>query len=512
MFRITSEPLVPVVMHCAGAGGFVSFEGKIRDHHQGREVLALEYEAPQDLAEAEGRQLLLEAAERFGLLSVEAIHRVGRLEIGETAVWIGVAAAHRREAFEACEWILDALKRRVPIWKKEHYADGDSGWVGADAAPSAAPVNEASFYGRQIRLEEVGDVGQQHLRDARVLVVGVGGLGCAALPYLAAAGVGTIGVCDFDRVDATNLHRQTLFGAADVGKPKAELAATRIARQNPFIEANAHVCRLTPSNAEALLKGYDLVLDCTDNFRTKFLLNDLAVRHAKPLVQASIHRFEGQIHLYDPSSNAGCLSCLWPEAPTDGCVGTCAEIGVLGVVPGVFGALQANEAIKYLLGFPDILSRSLLLMDLQTYAVHHLDRPRNPECPVCGCGGHTRLSLEVDMSELSKEESLNLVILDVRELDEERPRLDFGVDDWRHFPLSKFEEGIEGLNPNRSYLTVCKSGLRSYRAVEMLRERGFTNVRSLAGGVEGNCQLASTPPHTSSRTSSSETAGRRGHG
>lgn len=485
MFVLTRQPIVPPPLAAAGAGGFVSFDGKVRNEHQGRPVVALEYEAFDELAGAEGDRLLAEATARYGLLAAQCIHRVGRLAVGESAVWIGVAAPHRREAFEACEWLLDQLKRRVPIWKKEHFADGDSGWIGSDVTPGEAPVTAENYYGRQTCLREVGAAGQAKLAAARVLVVGAGGLGCAAIPYLAAAGVGTLGICDFDRVEASNLHRQVLYGARDVGRPKAALAARFAQRLNPLIAVRAHPERLTAANAAGLLGDYDLVLDCTDNFATKFLLNDTAVALAKPLVQASVYQLEGQLHVYAPAAAGGCLRCVWPETPPEGCVGTCAEAGVLGVVPGVFGALQAAEALKFLLGWGTLLSDGLLLLDLATLTTTRIRRVANPHCPTCGrAAGTPPPPAPVELDAWAPGRDLaGWTVVDLREAHEARPEVALGTPAWRHHPLSRLDDWLGTLDRGQPCLFVCARGVRSSQLVHRLRREGWTQAYSLAGGA-----------------------------
>src|SRR5687767_5633111 len=210
------------------AGGFASFEGRVRNANEGRAVTALEYEAFEELAVAEGARIVEDAIGRHGALAARCVHRLGRLEVGDVAVWIGAVAPHRAEAFAACRDIIDAVKHRLPIWKKEHYADGDSGWVNC-AHPEGTHVRPCAFdYARQAALPEVGARGQARLAESTVLVVGAGGLGCAALASLAGAGVGELLIVDHDRVQASNLHRQPLFTVADVGRPKAEAAAGRL--------------------------------------------------------------------------------------------------------------------------------------------------------------------------------------------------------------------------------------------------------------------------------------------
>lgn len=466
MFRLTNEPITPPEFDEQSAGGFVSFEGKVRSHNEGRSVIRLEYEAFGPLAETEGSKLLEEATKMFGLLRAETIHRTGMLELGETAVWIGVAAPHRKEAFNACEYIIDELKKRVPIWKKEHYAEGDSGWIGITEQNA---VTER--YRRQVNVPEMGEEGQRRLADARVLVVGAGGLGCAALPYLAAAGVGTIGVCDGDAVEESNLHRQILYGPADQGYGKARVATAALRRMNPSIKVCEHSERLSSSNVADLVRDYDLIIDGTDNFATKFLLNDACCAAGKPLIVASLHRFEGQLCVVVPGSNGGCLRCMWPEAPYDGCVGTCAEDGILGVVPGAFGVLQANEAIKLIIGMPSPLTDHLLLFDLRDYTTLQVSRTRRDSCPGCE-GRQAENSIDLDWR---TAQELNLAGIDIREPWEGPTPVHL-----RSVPMDSVRSE---LTPEMRVILVCQRGQRSSALARELRAEGYSQVYSLLGGV-----------------------------
>lgn len=484
MFKLTHDPIVPPPMSVPGAGGFVSFEGKVRDRNEGRAVVRLEYEAFAPLAESEGSRLLEEAVAAYGLLEARAIHRVGMLEIGESAIWIGVAAPHRAEAFKACAHLMDAIKARVPVWKKEHYADGDSDWIGVHDAET--PSIDPEIYRRQTILPEVGLAGQERLRNARVLVVGAGGLGCAALPYLAAAGVGTIGICDGDLVEPSNLHRQVLFGPADRGLAKAEVAAQSIRRMAPWTRVVVLDRRLDADTAAIVVSQFDLVIDGTDNFAAKFALNDACVAQGIPLVQASLHRFQGQLLVVDPSSDGGCLRCMWPEAPYDGCVGTCAEEGVLGVVPGVFGVLQANEAIKQILDLPGTLSDRLLLLDLQDLDQRVVIRKRRPDCPACGAGIHVD---QVDVSP-ARAQQMGLRAIDIRESDEEGA-LPASVEAVKA-PLSDLERLVETARQAGPCVLICAHGIRSARAARWLRGSGI-EAYSLIGGVDALERASSGP-------------------
>ncbi len=317
------------------------------------------------------------------------MHRVGSLGLGDVAVWVGVSAAHRDEAFRACRFIIDEVKHRVPIWKKEHYVNGDSGWVNCErcAMPAAHERNAQCHtthrtstharttprshprptpdYSRQIALREVGAEGQARLRAASVLVVGAGGLGVPVLQYLAGAGVGRLGIVDADRLEPSNLHRQTWYALADCGQRKI-LARRRARARAESRGARGSACAAPrcPATPNGCAAGHDLILDCSDNFTTKFLLNDLALRTGKPVLFASVYQYEGQLQLVRGDDATACLRCVWPEATRDGLVGNCAEAGVLGPVPGVFGSLQALEALKLLLGLPGLKPDEMLIFDL----------------------------------------------------------------------------------------------------------------------------------------------------
>ncbi|MEQ1821361.1 MAG: ThiF family adenylyltransferase [Fimbriimonadaceae bacterium] len=474
MFRIQTEPISPMPMEHDGAGGFVTFEGKVRNRNDGQPVLRLEYEAYAPMAESEGEKILNEAKSVFGLLEVKACHRVGVLEIGETAVWIGVASPHRGDAFRACAFVIDEIKRRVPIWKKEHYVSGPSEWIGCHQSDLVDSSHE--LYRRQTVLPEVGADGQAKLSAAKVLVVGAGGLGSASLPYLAAAGIGTIGICDGDQVELSNLHRQVLYAYGDNGLPKASVAATRLRRQNPYIsvvEINNH---LTAENGEELVGEFDVILDGTDNFATKFLLNDLCVRLGRPLIQASLHQFEGQIMVVDPASNGGCLRCIWPEAPYDGCVGTCAEAGVLGILPGAFGVLQANEVIKVILGMEGVLHSELLTLDLRNYETNRIRRKKYQNCPNCGNGHATTDCLDLTAAEAFTN---GYALLDIREPEEWEP---IPILPGHRIPLSKPAELRQFVGENQPCVLVCQRGMRSAALVRELRGFGI-EVYSLIGGI-----------------------------
>jgi adenylyltransferase/sulfurtransferase len=469
------------------AGGFATFEGRVRNRNEGRAVTGLEYEAFEALAVAEGEHVVAEAVARHGALSARCVHRVGRLEVGDVAIWVGVAAPHRAEAFAACREIIDAVKHRLPIWKKEHYADGDSDWVNCAHAHAVGPAVARFDYSRQAALPEVGPEGQARLAAARVLVVGAGGLGCAVLASLAGAGVGELVIVDHDRVQPSNLHRQPLFAAADAGRLKVEAAAERLAAYNPTVRLRPVPQRFDADSAEELIAGVDAVVDCTDNFATKFAVNDAAMHAGVPAVLASVYQYEGQLQVVRADRGGSCLRCQWPEATRDGLTGNCEQAGVLGPVPAVLGQLQALEVLKLLLDLPGQLSDELLLVDLLVHGQRRLAAPRNPDC-AAGC---VRLGVaapaappeDVDVEmPLAAAVAAGYRIVDIREpMECEFEPLPLAGQ--LSLPLGRLLDGGLKVDAERRYLLVCAHGVRSHAAAEFLRARGHANVWSLAGGL-----------------------------
>ncbi len=336
-------------------------------------------------------------------------------------------------------------------------------------------------YSRQILLPEVGPEGQKKLQGAKCLVVGAGGLGSPAILYLAAAGIGTLGICDGDKLEESNLHRQPIYAAKDVGKSKADLAAERARDLNPQIKVISHPFRLSVENAAALFSQYDFVLDCTDNFRTKFLLNDAAYLFRKPLVRASIYQFEGQMQTYLPKRGDACLRCLWEDVPQEGCVGTCQQVGVLGPVPGYFGLLQAVETIKFFLGLPLLGASEILFVDLIRYAQQTISFTRKARCVLCGENPSIHNLNEKELWEIDRSDFRNgsFTLVDIREPDE--VAADPCKEKCLKMPLSAFDSSQ--LDSQKTYAFVCRSGRRSANLVRALREEGRANTFSLIGGV-----------------------------
>ena len=357
-------------------------------------------------------------------------------------------------------------------------------------------ADETRRYSRHLLLPPVGPEGQRKLKAARVLLVGGGGLGSPAALYLAAAGIGTIGLVEFDAVSESNLQRQVLYGTADVGRPKLEAARERIADLNPLVQLEAHAARLSAQNALDIVRAYDVVLDGTDNFPTRYLVNDACVLTRRPYVYGSVFRFEGQASVFG-APDGPCYRCLFPEPPPPGAVPDCEEGGVLGVLPGLIGVIQATEVLKLVLGAGDALIGRLLLVDALRMQFRTLRLERDPECPACGtrtlqtlidyeafCGirGGEDAVPEIAPHELAARFAAGErpLLLDVREPREwEMARIEGA----RLVPLGTLAGAIPSLDREAEIVVMCKSGVRSANAARQLRDAGFRRVLNLAGGI-----------------------------
>src|ERR1700691_2772884 len=338
-------------------------------------------------------------------------------------------------------------------------------------------------YSRQQLLKEIGAAGQATLERSRVLIVGLGGLGSPVVQYLSGAGVGTLELVDADGLDASNLHRQPIYALADGGRPKIELAREAALKINPEVTIETHAERFTAANALDLLRRCDVAVDCSDNFRTKFLINDAAVLAAKPAVFASVYQYGGQLQISTPEPSHACLRCLWPDATPDGVVGNCAESGVLGPVPGVLGSLQALLALKILLKIPGQLEGELLLLDFTNFSSATLKARRHSECAAPGCERIRDLpseeaDLQIELPSLAAAVARGLQVVDIRNPDEFAVRPTIG---W-HIPMPTLLANPQLLPPGSQYLLVCASGKRSLSVARELRKRGLT-VHSLTGGL-----------------------------
>ena len=361
--------------------------------------------------------------------------------------------------------------------------------------------DEILRYSRHLIMPEVGMEGQQKLKAARVLCIGTGGLGSPLALYLAAAGVGTLGLVDFDVVDFTNLQRQVIHFSSDVGRPKLESAKEKIAAINPYVNVKTFETKLTSENALQIFADFDIIVDGTDNFPTRFLVNDACVFTGKPNVYGSIFRFEGQASVF-ATKEGPCYRCLYPEPPPPGLVPSCAEGGVLGILPGLVGLIQATEAIKLILGKGEPLIGRLLLVDALGMRFRELKLRKNPDCVVCGnhptvtklidyeefCGlrGQEQPVANTGVPEISVEElkkrldaKEDLFILDVREPHE------YQICNLNGYlvPLNDLPKRVHELDPSKDMVVHCRSGGRSARAVEFLQKAGYTKARNLAGGI-----------------------------
>lgn len=377
--------------------------------------------------------------------------------------------------------------------------------------PSSAQSEAATQprYSRQVLLDEIGLAGQRKLTAARVLVVGAGGLGSPAALYLAAGGVGTLGIADMDRVEEHNLQRQLLHATADVGRPKVESAAETLRALNPLVTVVTHPEGVTVENAVAMFECYDVIVDGTDNFAARYLINDAAWFAGKPLVHGSVFKFEGQLSVFDARRDGPCYRCLFPEPPAAGSVPGCGEAGVLGALCGVIGSMQALEAIKLVTDCAPPLRGRLLTYDARSHTQQILAVPKDPQCPLCGrsprihtlreetqaprCDAipsspipmnDTEYPKEVTVAEadaLLKQAPTSARLIDVREPIE----LDYcRIEGAEHIPMREIPTRIDDLPRDQHLLILCHHGGRSYYVAEFLRSRGFTAVSNISGGID----------------------------
>ncbi|UII20575.1 molybdopterin-synthase adenylyltransferase MoeB [Fulvivirga ligni] len=344
---------------------------------------------------------------------------------------------------------------------------------------------ERKQYSRQLILSEFGEPKQQLLKQAKVLVVGAGGLGCPVLMYLAGAGVGLIGIMDADTVDVTNLHRQVLYTHEDIGQPKAQQAAKRLKAANPFIDFEVHTKALTNQNALEIIEKYDVVVDGTDNFQTRYLINDACVMLDKPFVYGAISKFEGQVSVFN-YKDGPTYRCLFPEPPLPGTVASCAEAGVIGVLPGLIGTYQAMEVIKMVSGLGDVRAGSLFIINTLQNSQYTLKVKLNPENKhitalsdydlFCGIATVKEISSEQLKSKLANDD---ITLLDVREPHETEAFNIGGL----LIPLGALQESLAQVPKDKAVVTLCQSGMRSLQAAQVLIDHGYDTVYSLKGGL-----------------------------
>ncbi len=445
MFSISNTSLNRDELHSAlsndKAGAIVVFEGWVRDHNEGKLVSSLEYQVYHELALKEGQKILNEAREKFNLHGIISVHREGHLRLGEIAIWVGATASHRDDAFKATRYVIDEIKHRLPVWKKEHYVDQKPEWVFCRHHSHHVHFEENDYYAKQSSV-----VNQSKLRAAKVLVVGAGGLGCPVLVNLASAGVGEMTILDPDIISISNIHRQTLYSPNLVGEKKAVVAATRILELNPFIKVTAVVSLVELKHIQ-----HDLVIDCTDNMATKYFLHDACFKLRIPLITASIYKSEGQIRTVLPGSEHGCLRCFSKTTPDDSLLGNCNDFGVVGATTSVVGSIQASEALNFLsTGKNATLGHTLYLNlnDLSQIKVKNT----GTACSVC--------QGDVEIYHSNLEVTGGMEILDIRNLSDEE---------------------VFQMKPSGVAL-CCHRGVRSKKLALSLRERGH-KVFSLKGGA-----------------------------
>jgi molybdopterin/thiamine biosynthesis adenylyltransferase/rhodanese-related sulfurtransferase/molybdopterin converting factor small subunit len=380
-------------------------------------------------------------------------------------------------------------------------AGGSAGVAAPPAPPATLSKDEILRYSRHLIMPEVGMEGQLKLKAAKVALIGTGGLGAPLGMYLAAAGIGRIGLVDFDVVDFTNLQRQVIHGTKDVGKKKLDSAAETMLDINPYVQIDRHEVALSSENALGILKDYDIVVDGTDNFPTRYLVNDACVLLKKPNVYGSIFRFEGQATIF-AYPGGPCYRCLYPEPPPPGLVPSCAEGGVLGILPGTVGLIQATETVKLILGIGEPLIGRLVLYDALAMRFRELKLRRNPECPVCGdhptitklidyqefCGipnqTHEEKPMEGDIEPTEVKAKIDrgdrFVLIDVREPHEYQI---CNIPQAKLIPLGDLPKRVNELDSADEIVAHCKSGMRSAKAVDFLKQAGFKKVRNMKGGI-----------------------------
>lgn len=369
----------------------------------------------------------------------------------------------------------------------------------------ALSSEELGRYSRHLLLPELEAAGQRRIKAARVLCIGAGGLGSPAALYLAAAGVGTIGLVDFDRVDISNLQRQVLYGTGDVGRPKLEAASERIREANPHVEVVAHDCRFTSENAPEIIAPYDVIIDGSDNFPTRYLSNDVCVFARKPNIYGSVFRFEGQASIFAPHLGGPCYRCLFPEPPPPGAAPSCAEAGVLGVLPGIIGLVQATEALKLIVGEGESLVGRLMHFDALKMKFREFKLRRDPECSVCG--EHPTIFAPIDYEQFCVPQTTRdwfesddaVRSISVQELKQKMDAQELLTlvdvrEPWEHdvaqisgsllMPLGELETRLTELPREGIVVMQCHSGMRSEEGAKLLQKAGFANVYNLEGGIE----------------------------
>lgn len=431
------------------SGGVVIFEGKVRDHNQGLKVSSLEYQVYEELALKEGAKIINEAYKKFNIHNIKAVHTYGHLQLGDTAVWIGVEAAHRDDAFKACRFIIDQIKLRLPIWKKEHYVDDQSKWVFCKDHHHHVHLCEHEYYSKQSTLVE-----QDILKKSKVLLIGVGGLGSGSLPALVSAGVGHIRIVDFDLVSASNLHRQVLYDVQSLGERKVDIAKFKMQALNPFITIEPIPKRIDENNYEELFSDIDFVLDCTDNLWTKMLIHDACHKLRIPFISSSIYKYFGKMRTFNPGH--GCLRCDSAfENLSDEMLGNCNDVGVLGASVLSLGSLMAQEAIHFLQKNHNNSLEHTIFFDFESLSMTKFKNFKNHNCLTC------KGDIKIDRQNfyLTHQEAT--------------------LQGARFYHVDEFDLELLKNEYNKPIVLSCKRGIRAMALVKRLRSEGHESVFAL---------------------------------
>lgn len=465
MFRLTSSNIdrdsAVAGLKNSRVGGLVIFEGWVRDHNEGKAVSSLEYQIYKELALSEGEKVLQEARTKFNIEDAICVHREGHLKLGDSAILIATTAAHRDAAYQASRYIIDQIKLRLPIWKKEHYTDHAPVWVFCKDHSTHVHFEERDYYLKQARV-----VDQRPLKAASVLVIGAGGLGCPALSALACAGVGQITIVDHDQIEFSNLHRQPLYSPSLVGEKKALIAQKKLLELNPFIQVKALTEFVHAGNIAALIEGQNLVLDCTDNMKVKLEIHDACFKAGVPLISASVFQYQGQLRTFTGSN--GCWRCTLKQTPDDTLLGNCNDFGVVAPTLGVLGSLQASEALLLLQNQTNNTTDSTLFWNLRTFEQMRIKNTLDADCSFCQQSLAPYVNLEPHGLEVSAQDlDSHFELIDIRD---------------------KSDAELETLmkpsdKKSKKTALYCHRGIRSLKWVKKLRDQGWAETYSLRGGA-----------------------------
>lgn len=460
MFQISKDKIsrddLAILLQNSSAGAYVSFEGWVRNHNAGREVASLEYEIYPELALSQGKLIITEAKNKFKIADAHCIHRYGHLNINELAIWIGVTATHRDDAYRASRYIIDQIKYRLPVWKKEYYINGEADWVFCRDHHHHISFDEEKYYSSQKTL-----IQYQDLKNKNVLVVGAGGLGCPVLVALTGAGVGQITIVDQDKVSVENLHRQYLYQYDSVGKYKSEEALCFLKKMNPFIKFQHYSKKVQ----EVQFAKYDLVIDCTDNLEAKLYLHDLCFQKKIPLVSAAIYKMQGQVRSFLMHKNEGCWRCACDSdqgALGDYYLKSCDNVGVTTTITNYIGSIQANEALEYLLNQKNNTSEYSLFLDLKNLSQMKIKNHHQPNCTTCSLifkGNIEVRSFELNDSIMSSD----LLIWDVSQINVEEEQL--------------LEQKLK---QQKKIVLKCSRGIQSKSLAKYFRSKGYDTVYYLS--------------------------------